>query len=886
MINKKNFENRGFLGPLLALTILGGGVWFLGAYFGDKILEFVAGLAANIAAIMLPAVIFVFNIIANIAALIINVFIVLNPFSDINIAPLLWEFFKNLAYVVLVFLSLWAGFQFILNREEEARRLLIGILIVAFLINFTFVLAREFFMFFWVLTKNVLNIIGSNVSPTQNTSNFGEILYVTLAFFIGEDGQKLAENFVQELQSISAQQDILKIGNNELTQTFISLVVKMFFLVMAFIGVAVMSIFAGIAFGKFFIISFLVGTLPIVCIAYLLPSYRKYFDQWWHLFITWNVNILVLIILVMIGIFLFAATSEDNDSVKNLSNLFLGPDNQNPVLFGHLGPAGTNISQSLSIFLVLSLRFVIIAVYYVLIIYLALRLGGKFAEVGYNFAKWSWTKAGSLVYEQAKNIATGPLNRLGSGLNKVADKLAQYGGTGAYFAKKIRSTADTLQKPAKGRDKEVAETVWEAVKNKSPEEIAKAANRLKGGELNAFAELVSRNKSNDEIFKIFTNSPSLQKDARARRTLCERFQCAFDHLMKGTVEDRTKAAQLLGQNLDFIKTNTRDFDEFLKSQNISENERKNLIATLSDYLSDRNVRNFFSHPENLNILRNYNLQNILRQNNHIIRQTPTYRSFNESLERILDILEIRDENIRRSIKNDYLNKYLNGEITKSEVENWQQNRIIGSIQTKLGGELRRIEQINNNLQEQREQKIRDRNNINQRLNEKRQQIRDIQESIDQDSQRIRNIDDMLEGRVNILTIANETIEQARERLRREKENLQERIKELNQELIQEQNESERLTTQINDLNQEIDNLNSQWTTNQNTINSINENLKTLGNLTEDQIKNIENIISTLRTILDNPAGGLIRKRRVVEEEREDIEELIREQIRRQQEGGE
>lgn len=688
--NNSQIHNKGIVwAPLIAIAALGILGWFAVTNWSAEILNLILSLLNALAAVILPAVYQFFNILAQFAALIINSFIVLNPFSGITVAPLLWEFFKNISYVVLVFLSLWAGFQFILSREDEARRLLIGILIVAFLINFTFVLAKEFFMFFWYLTKNVLSLIGNVYSIDNNIdrSNFGEILYASLSFLIGKQGQDIGNKIFEEIRAIAP-----STNDPRLTEQTVLLSFNLFFLIMSFIGSALMLIFAGIAFGKFFIISFLVGVLPLACIAYLLPNQKGHFDQWWKLFFTWNINILVLIVLIMIGIFLFASP----DSINNLSQIFLANLKENNSIFGNLGDTASTLAIAIS----LSLRFFIIAVYYGIVILVALKMGGQFAEAGYNFAKWSWTKTGSLISDQAKNLAAGPLNRLGDKMNDVANKLAQYGPTGALLAKRIRSAAKTLQKPAKEHDKEIAEEMWEAVKNKSPEEIARAADKLRGGTLNEFAELISKNKSADEIFKIFTQSERLQEDIKARKTLCkEKLDCALDSIMKP--EEREKAMQLLAQRLDFTKTNLRDFESIFSQLNIGDAEKRQLYQVLTSYL--RNPNNFFAHPTNLSILRNANLDSILQdpKNQETIMKTPTYHLFSDTLNKILDDLGITDSEIRKTIKDEYLSEYRKGKINDEELEKLLKENgrvLLNDIKTKTSALIANIDQDISGLQ--------------------------------------------------------------------------------------------------------------------------------------------------------------------------------------------
>lgn len=852
-ISKKNtsegFELVSGLLVLGAISLLGLGVWWFVSNLGKETLNIIFGFLDLLVGVLVNVVTVFFNMVAKLAAVVINSFIILNPFGQISIAPLLWEFFKNISYVVLVFLSLWAGFQFILNKEDEARRLLIGILIIAFLINFTYVLAKEFFLFFWHLTASVLNLIG-NVTDVKGesytSSNFGEILLASLAFFLGENAKTIGEKIQQEMRSISG------VDEQALVKRGIALSFGLFSLTMAFIGTALMCIFAGIAFGKFFIISFLVGVLPLACIAYLLPNQKKYFDQWWHLFLTWNINLLILIVLIIIGIFLFASTN--SESIFKIENFL---DTKKNII---LGNDIEEIAQLAGPIISLSLRFIVISVYYILVIVLALNMGGRFAKAGYDFAKWTWTKTGSLIYDQAKGLAAGPLNRLGDKMTNLANTLAQYRGPAALLAKKIRSAGETLKKPAKERDKEIAGEAWEAAKNKSPEEIAKIANRLRGGELTEFANLINKYKSPDEIFKVFINSKALQEDPKIRKILCgEKLNCALDTIMKGNPEDRAKAVQLLAQRLDFTKTNLGDFEKLLTGLGVNIQEKRGLLRTLTDYLTDRNARNFFAHPDNLTLLKKSGLTNILQENQEIIRQTPTFRIFQDSIDEILTKLKIDDPQLRSEIREDFLKKYLGGEITQEEINKWKGGQMGENIKNILDNKKSNNESKKSEIENQISQ-------YEQQISARQNELNELQEKIDSKKREVEDIEKSIsEGK--IITLAEETVEQAIQRLNKRKEELAQQI---NSDLETKNSLENELNNLIN-KNNELQNLRQQL---EERISKITDIQTTISQLSFDDV---DKILQQVQTILENPMITTPIRRKLTEgPEREDIEEIIRE----------
>ena len=631
-----------FLLAIGAIAVIGGFAgWAL-----TKFTDITLGLISFILDLVIPAVRYLFELIANLSALIINTFLLLNPFSHLTVAPLLWEFFKNIAYVVLVFLSLYAGFQFILNKEDEARRLLIGILIVAFLINFTFILAKEFFSFFWYLTKAVLQIIGQTSSNNDiYYTDFGNTLYLSMALLIGDKAKEIEERINTQILNINVDDQQL-----DMMRTFTKFVFNLFLLIMTFIGSIIMAMFAGIALGKFFIISFLAGLLPLACIAYILPNQKRYFDQWWQIFFTWNINILILILLVSIGIFLFASTAGAN---KIIDDIFMINDIQSKTQpQAGIGGIGIFISV-LTPALIYSGRILIIIIYYLIVIILGLRLGGRFSKAGYDFTKWSWTKTGSLIAEGGKLIARRPLYGLGEKLNEIANRWAERGPTWALISKRIRGIGEKMKQPTKERSREAIEEIWKAYQYKGVTDIAQAANRLKGEDLYNFARLISRDKLPDEILQIYNQSDTLKRDVRARKILCQRVRCAFDDLAQG---DKATAMQKLGTTLNFIIVSLDDLERLFE---IRGEERGELLQFLISNMPQGRKINFFSNPENIRKIGEWGLESILQLEEGTIKKTPHYRVFKEIMDNILRQL-IENERERGQILEAYLQRYIRG----------------------------------------------------------------------------------------------------------------------------------------------------------------------------------------------------------------------------------
>jgi len=103
------FKNKGLAWwPILAIVgLVGGGLWY---WFRGGLVGMALDLFNFLSRVALAATHLLFNLLSQVAAVIINFFSVLDPFGNYGFASILWEFFKNIAYVALVFLALRAGF--------------------------------------------------------------------------------------------------------------------------------------------------------------------------------------------------------------------------------------------------------------------------------------------------------------------------------------------------------------------------------------------------------------------------------------------------------------------------------------------------------------------------------------------------------------------------------------------------------------------------------------------------------------------------------------------------------------------------------------------------------------------------------------------------------
>jgi hypothetical protein len=610
-----HFKNRGWVTLLLAGVAAGGILWY---WFRGGLVGIALDILNLIAYIVLPITDFFFRILSQLAATLINVFISLNPFTEYGAASFLWEFFKNIAYVVIVFLALIAGFEWILNREDPARRLLLGLLLIAFLINFTFVLAKEIFMAIWYLQIGILQ--SANLGGEKD-SQFGSLLYAALSIV---PPTEVANKIVNELSpriAQQAQEQGAGAGSVHNVQVAINISGRLLGIFLNAIYSIIMFMFAGIAIGRFLILSFLVGVLPLACVAYTTPWYKSKWDEWWKMFFTWNVNILILIPLILIGIALIATQGSFNE-VK-IQQLFLNPVTTRP--FGAL-------TGDAALIIAIVIRSIFIALYFCFVVVVALTWGGRAADYGYRFGKWLWGSViGGALLWAGKEVAGKPaLDKLGSGLEKLGDTLARtpgwLGGPLRSLGVRVKDLGEGLRKPVKKDIESQAKAIWEQIKDKSPEEIAQIIQRYPAALQKEIAKLAEKDKSADELIKIAGNI-DLQKAAKTGvlKNICGRtFDCNLTRLVTATEEEeKVRALNQIAGKLDWRTANLGDLSSVLTKAGIEPRRHSLLFTNMYTYVP--NKRNFWT-PENIRWLAQQNQRDFIEANLGTIRTTPTYRA--------------------------------------------------------------------------------------------------------------------------------------------------------------------------------------------------------------------------------------------------------------------
>jgi len=500
------------IGGGAALGLLGGIAAFGIGKLTGAVANFFIGAVNFLLGLLLPSITNFFDFLSKVAAVVINNFLAVNIFEGESLAAVLWETFKNIAYVALVFLSLLAGFQFILNRDDQARRMLFGIIIVALLINFTFLLARVFSETMIYITINLLKTVHPNADAVTSIgqSHLGNILYTSLNILTISGVKERLENIKHDLGvSVSADE----VPPTEIEKNAIKLFALLFELFINAVIALIMWMIAGLSIGRYIVLSFLVGVLPAVCIAYTLPSTSNYFQRWWNYFLNFNIAIPILVVLLIIGIGLTVAIDKSLPFIK-------GGDLRE--FHGSIEIFGINNINSLIYILNYLMRLFFLVAYYVGVVVIALRLGGSAASYAYRSFNWiTLTTGGAIAGFVQKHSG----RFLGGGLETLGKKMSGntapiIGGLIRKAGRTLQDTGERLKKPRVEEVKEDVRGIWESVKGKSPSEIINTAIKLRGDHFRNFVEFMSKELDADTLWKIYQDPQfrsRLLKDKQALR---------------------------------------------------------------------------------------------------------------------------------------------------------------------------------------------------------------------------------------------------------------------------------------------------------------------------------------------------------------------------------
>jgi hypothetical protein len=319
---------------------------------------------ANIAATIVE---WVLEKLSGIVAVLIDVFININPFVENMPADILWKVLVNIAYPLLVFATLFVAFQYILGRSGNSHRLLWYIVLVALLINFTFSFIKEAYGLAITLERSFLKNIQLEGVPVEGLNQLKEQLGFDPALFGSPlkfilfnripDRTKFIEEVRKEISAIYRGKNEEKSGNLYISLANLAYTVAIgFFYVFNFL---ILLAFLCIILGRLFFISIMTGVAPLALTTLAFPWLEKAggqigFRNWLNTTFRWLAVVPVMVLLILIGISI-----------------------QQQLMSGFVPKGDMTALQQLGVF---ALNFFLIAAWSLITINIAFKAGGAFGS--------------------------------------------------------------------------------------------------------------------------------------------------------------------------------------------------------------------------------------------------------------------------------------------------------------------------------------------------------------------------------------------------------------------------------------------------------------------------------------------------------------------------
>jgi len=567
-MKKRKFENRGLLGTILALLmaagIIGVTIW---AIKGGGLVGVALQIFKALTNAILPAVRWLFVQLGKIAANLINVFAVMNPFSKATFAPIVWEICRNLAYLALIFLGLVAGFMYIIGKDPDANRILLYCIVAAFLINFTFLLAKEVFYVSWVLVRSFASYFSPQecieVSEGNYYCDIGTAIYTSLSTTLAnKDLANSLKHGILDQLGVSSEGEKGNISNVE---AMLIIGINLGVIILDIIAFIILMGFAFITLGRFLIISFLVGFLPLVVVSLAIPGRAGYWQRWWKEFLKWCFNFPLLMLLTLIGFSLIAYGS-GYFSEGTKGGLFLATVQYSKIF-------GVGNIQDYGEALALILRFVFICGYYVLIMYLCISLGDKFGKLGVNAGQWIWLKIAGGVRWGARTAWRPAAERIGKRFESAAETFSRLaskpvvGGMFGGLKRLAESVGEKMTKPSKEAKESEAQNIFkkyekEGKKDILLKEVLEGQHKRLEGEL---IKILTDRLSKEEITDVLA-----RMDEGRLKTVFDKNKKIFSMLNKrlGGILTATTPDEIATTILTFdaIKTNFIGLEKAMRAQ--------------------------------------------------------------------------------------------------------------------------------------------------------------------------------------------------------------------------------------------------------------------------------------------------------------------------------
>ncbi|MDO8589880.1 MAG: hypothetical protein Q7R69_01235 [bacterium] len=334
-----------------------------------------------------------------------------NNYAKIPAISKAWEVIRDVANMGFIFVLLYAAIKTILGIGSDVKKLIVNIIVVAILINFS--------LFFTKIVIDISNILAlffyEAIAPgALESTNILEQAGLSNAFM-----QYLSLQSLYKVAEIKGLMPIITIG----IMGSIMLLIASFI----FFAVAIMFIIRYVVLILVLILS------PIAFMSFVLPELKKYRDQWWnalsgqaffapiYFMLTW------VTLVVLGGVIKASSFGEVDKTTDALGNLVL-TDNGLTSLSG----------GAFAMFI----NFVVIIVFLITSLIIAKEWSNKAGPGVSGLTKWAMGAAGGATLGMAGRFGRGTIGRAGSALGESEELKARaaQGGMGGMAARLALAT--------------------------------------------------------------------------------------------------------------------------------------------------------------------------------------------------------------------------------------------------------------------------------------------------------------------------------------------------------------------------------------------------------------------------------------------------------------
>ncbi len=374
---------------------------------------------------MVTMILKIVSLLTGLSAIILNgvvyytVVKIAENYSSIPAIDTAWKVIRDLANMGFIFILLYAAINTIIGRGEDAKKLIVRVIIIAVLINFS--------LFFTKLIIDASNVLAltfyDSIAPNSLNATGG--LNLTQA--------GLSNAFMQHLnlQSLYQVQDSANITNSGIITIGVMGSVMLLIAAFIFFAVAIMLVI------RYVVLILVIILSPLAFLSFVLPQLDRYRSQWWnalsgqaffapiYFLLTW------ITLQVLSGV--IAATTTTLGSTSGTVSSVVGG-----LSLGSNGQIASTEQGAVSMLI----NFVVVIVFLIASLLIAKEWANKAPGGISKLTSWAMGAAGGATLGMAGRFGRGTIGRAGTaiGESERLKEAAVKGGVGGMAARLALAT--------------------------------------------------------------------------------------------------------------------------------------------------------------------------------------------------------------------------------------------------------------------------------------------------------------------------------------------------------------------------------------------------------------------------------------------------------------